>query len=183
MIFLHFLYGNIDKMVYLPSEVIENIFSFLGGEKYLLDTEAESTTTKILRQTDFTLREMMIYDVVTLLAKKIQKFICEQHEENYKKFKGAREEQRSVAFESKTLSFFVVLRGKRYTIYIGFSPVTFNPFLQFKIYSYAEPRIFDTKILYNVNVEKENTFIYSDEFLTNLSFNVYDDLCEILKIK
>jgi hypothetical protein len=172
-------------MVYLPSEVIENIISFLGGEKYNIYPEYESTLVRISRQKDQRLKEMMINEVAVLLAEDTQSFICEQHEENYQNFLGARQAQRTVNFQTKYLDFFVIHKKVKYTFNLVFSPSMFNPIFQFKTYLFIEPRVLSTtnKTLCNLNVEAKNTFIWSKDFLEQLTFVFSDELTEILKIE
>lgn len=56
-------------MVNLPSDIIMNIISFLGGEKHNINVN-KMTLNKIIKQKDARLRDMMINDVSSLISSK-----------------------------------------------------------------------------------------------------------------
>jgi len=165
-------------MVYLPSDVIMNIISFLGGEKYNISVESESTMTKISRQSDARLKKMMIDDVAFLFGKMAQEVICEQHEEIYQKII----QRRYICFTPKRLIFSVL--DYKFTIGICISDLVRRRnvferdfFLdKQKISTYS---FFRQKNLCTVRLDEENTFIWSDDFLSELTVSLSNDLCEI----
>jgi hypothetical protein len=55
-------------MVYLPVEIIENIISFLGGEKYNIELNNKKTMQLVVTQGNLHLKKMMIKDVLRTIT-------------------------------------------------------------------------------------------------------------------
>jgi len=69
-------------MVYLPSEVIENIFSFLGGEKYNIKLNKKKMMKLVIKRT-LDIRRIMVNDVIKTMTGKMHYHLSKKiHEIN-----------------------------------------------------------------------------------------------------
>lgn len=161
-------------MVYLPSEVIMNIISFLGGEKYNIKVEKESTISKILKQKNDRIRDIMINDVAKILAQKTHIFMNIKYEENYKKVQSGIKK-----LSVETISFRLYHPIERYyTFEISIEPKRTTKIQNLHTSVYIKQKSDLTRCVCDMYYNKKSTINFLDELEFIFSRYIIDNILE-----